>query len=51
MVNYLKVHASTAFDAPFFVDRRGTPLSRGRFNDELKILMQMVNPLSCEFTH
>ena len=29
--NYLKVRTSTAYDAPFFVDRRGIPLSRGRF--------------------
>ena len=40
--NYLNVRVATAFDAPFFVDRRGTPLSRGRFNDKLKILMHLV---------
>ena len=42
--NYLNVRVATAFDAPFFVDRRGTPFSRGRFNDKLKILMHLVEP-------
>ena len=42
--NYLRVRTSTAYDAPFFVDRRGTPLSRGRFNDKLKNVMLLVEP-------
>ena len=32
------------FDAPFFVDRRGEPLSRGRFNEKLKKVMCLVEP-------
>ena len=42
--NYMKVRVAFDFDAPFFVDRLGEPLSRGRFNEKLKKVMCLVEP-------
>ena len=43
--NYMKVRVATVFDAPFFVDRLGKPLSRGRLsNEKLKKVMCLVEP-------
>ena len=42
--NYIRVQKGTAYNAPFFVDSQGKPLSRGCFNDKLKKVMKEVEP-------
>ena len=42
--NYMRVRRGAARNTPFFVDARGVPLSRGRFSEKLKRVMDAVEP-------